>query len=416
MGLVEGILQEYDRRSSKITLRFVNGIRQPDAASTIIAQYRLPERITDIVIFESANQVRTIKFSELSVLEGVGDFMKSREVRRSGFKGEQVFTSTIASFLDLTPPRVYFLTGPREHKLDDDESNLGYRRFGQLMAEKNLQTSVIELSGVGNDIPADCELLVIAGPLTLPFPDELEKIERYLDKGGRMLLLTHPLQLQRGEATGFEQLLLKWGIFINRAVVRDAIEHHLDSDVISHTFSSHPITAPLLHAEAALYFPSPRLVARIPEANRPPNVPQAENIVMTSTNGFIWSDFRQGTYHPTPELKRVRMEFPIAVAVEKGALPGVDANRGATRIVVIGDSSAFANNAIYQVMNRDLASLTLAWLVNRSQILAIGPRPLHEYRLNLTATEIGWLRRALLGVVPGSVLLLGFTVWFRRRT
>ena len=53
---------------------------------------------------------------------------------------------------------------------------------------------------------------------------------------------------------------------------------------------------------------------------------------MTSTNGFIWSDFRQGTYHPTPELKRVRMEFPIAVAVEKGALPGVDANRVSTLV------------------------------------------------------------------------------------
>ena len=58
----------------------------------------------------------------------------------------------------------------------------------------------------------------------------------------------------------------------------------------------------------------------------------------------------------------------------------------------------------------------VSWLLDRPQALAIGPKPLREYRLHLTGSQLRTLRWTLLAGLPGAVLLLGFVVWFRRRS
>jgi hypothetical protein len=76
----------------------------------------------------------------------------------------------------------------------------------------------------------------------------------------------------------------------------------------------------------------------------------------------------------------------------------------------------FGNEYIAAGSNRDFANLTLAWLLDRSKFLAIGPRPLTEFRLNITDGQIQVLKTALLAGMPGAVLVFGFGVWFRRRS
>jgi hypothetical protein len=75
----------------------------------------------------------------------------------------------------------------------------------------------------------------------------------------------------------------------------------------------------------------------------------------------------------------------------------------------------FGNDAFNNPGNVDFAELTLAWLMDRTELLAIGPKPVREYRLYLTPAQHRAIRWTLLGLLPGSVLLLGFVVWFRRR-
>jgi ABC-type uncharacterized transport system involved in gliding motility auxiliary subunit len=107
--------------------------------------------------------------------------------------------------------------------------------------------------------------------------------------------------------------------------------------------------------------------------------------------------------------------IPIAVASEKGGVSGVAAGRGAARLVVIGDSMLLSNGVLDSVGNRDFASLCVSWLLDRQQSLAIGPRPLREWRLSLSQRQINLIQWSLLGALPGGVLLLGFVVWSRRR-
>jgi hypothetical protein len=414
-GMVEGLLREYALRSGRIELRFVDGLRQAQLANALKAQYNLPSEAGDVVLFDSGGRSRAVYFSELSVYEGVGDFIRTREVRRAGFKGEERFTTAIVNVLQATRPKVCALQGHREHRLDSEDQVLGYQRFGRLLTEKNLEVLPISLANQDQAIPEDCRLLIVAGPQTPLLPEELEKIEQYLDQGGRLLLLTHPLNLARGEVTGFETLMHRWGVHIGRQEAGDSINTLNKVDVLTRNFASHPITSDLARSDGYLYFPQPRVIRRLPDALRSPEAPRAEHLVTTSTNGYTLSEYRDHAWYPSPRLD-IRGEIPLAVAVEQGGLTGITANRGATRIVVIGDSSMFGNDAIGKGSNRDFGSLALEWLLDRPQFLAIGPKPVHEYRLNLTSRQLRTLRVVLIGLVPGIVLMMGMVVWLRRRS
>ena len=73
--------------------------------------------------------------TELSEFQADKDFLKTRQVRRAGFKGEMLFTSAIASVMDATQTKACFLQGHGEHKPESEEF-YGYLKFSQLLADK----------------------------------------------------------------------------------------------------------------------------------------------------------------------------------------------------------------------------------------------------------------------------------------
>jgi hypothetical protein len=122
-----------------------------------------------------------------------------------------------------------------------------------------------------------------------------------------------------------------------------------------------------------------------------------------------------GHYRITPD--DLRGEISLAVAVERGALPGVAANLGTTRIVAIGESSFLANHLIQWPGNRHLATSAINWLLDRSYLLSgIPPSPIRTYQVSMTPFQQRMLRVVLLGVLPGSALAIGFLVWWRRHS
>jgi hypothetical protein len=90
--------------------------------------------------------------------------------------------------------------------------------------------------------------------------------------------------------------------------------------------------------------------------------------------------------------------------------------RGSTRIVAVGDSTFLANGFIDNAGNRDFAGYAANWLLDRTQLLqGMNPKPVNEYRIVMTRAQLNAAEWILLGGIPGAVLLLGGTVWLRRR-
>ena len=66
--------------------------------------------------------------------------------------------------------------------------------------------------------------------------------------------------------------------------------------------------------------------------------------------------------------------------------------------------------------NDDFADAAINWLLERTTFLSgVGPRPITEYRLQMTPRETNTVKGILLGAIPGGILLFGGLVWLRRR-
>lgn len=413
---VDGLLRQYADEQPRIRLRVVDYNTDPNTALLLKATYPLGANADNVVIFDNGSQpARVVSDGELSVYDAdVGALMagERREIRRSGFKGELLFTSTLATLAESAPALACFLSGHGEQRPDGEDQLFGCRGLARLLATKGVEIRTARLDGT-NQVPAGCELLVIAGP-TEPFTArEAEKLEAHLNAGGRLLLLLHPYAVKVN--LGLDRLLLAWGIQTPPWYAGDEQNTKSRLDVYTSNFGSHPITTPLHRSQGRVYFPLPRVVSRIPPALLPADAPKAEVLAATSAAGLTRSDIRNDSIAFQPGVDQ-RGEIPLAVAAEKGGVSGVTTGRGTGRLVVVGDVSAFGNEVLPSYRNAAFAELAAAWLLDKSQLLAIGPRPLQEYRLELTPAQVRTLQALLLAGLPGSVLLLGLGIWFRRRS
>jgi hypothetical protein len=400
------LLNEYKLANPRISVQTVDYLRNPGGAQKLKATYKLAATTDkNLVIFECERRILPVDGKTLAqyVLEQVPN-EKEREFRRkpTAFEGEKMFTSALLAVTSPRPLNAYFLEGHDEHQIGSQEEGgagyPGYLKFATLLHENYIATQSILLLGT-NGVPPDCNLLVIAGPRRTLQESEVEKIDQYLAQGGRLLLL---LNSAAREESGMDKLLARWGVQMASNPITDPEQRLSGDDVIVSAFSKNPLVNPLVGY--GLYLVRPRPVGKLSLRTQAADAPKAEEIAFSGEHAFYEGD-----------KERKPRRFPLMVAVEKGTIKGVT-ERGATRMIVAGDSIFLANHQIDLLANRDFAECALNWLVDRTQLVeGIAERPVIEFRLAMTRAQrqaADWL---LLGAMPGAVLAMGCLVWVRRR-
>jgi hypothetical protein len=138
-------------------------------------------------------------------------------------------------------------------------------------------------------------------------------------------------------------------------------------------------------------------------------------LAASSENGVAMANIKDGVAYPDP-LHDKRGAIPFIAAVEKGSVQGISADKGATRLVVAGDSLFLSNMMLDFSANRDFAVLAINWLLDRTQLMGgIAPRPVKEFQLVMTPYQMTATRWFLMAGMPGGVMLIGLVVWWRRR-
>jgi hypothetical protein len=396
---VKNLLTEYERMSPRLKLELIDSARDPARAEAVQQELRLPIRSPENrVIFAANDSAKAINESELSILDLSG-FMDTREARRTHFTGEQLFTSAIVAVTEGRQTRVGFVIGHGEHKASDTGGQWGYSKFANILQQKGLLLKEIPLAGT-NSIPADCRMLIIAGPRTPYSRDELAKLREFVGTGGSLFTLFNFYSLQR--PTGLEKFLADYDFEIGFNQVSDSKNEQYGQGglLLVDDLGNHPITKPILDSRLHLLLP------------RSVGFPEAEND--DSPPGSILahsSDDGQAVSQIQGNKDSVEREGKIPLIAAK-----LHANDGQppARLIVAGDSLFLGNSAIEAGANRDFANLAVNWLLEREHLLAIAPRTVTEYRIVLSHAEMTSVTWLLLLVLPGGTLGLGL-LWWRRQ-
>jgi hypothetical protein len=401
----KALLDEYHLANPKIVVQTVDYLVDASLAQQVKATNQLgSDQKKNLVIFNSGGRRKIVQAPSLAdyTYESVPN-NKEREWAQhlKDFKGEIFFSSAILSLSSPHTLKAYFLEGHGEHGLESKGDD-GYQKFGEVCEGNNVQTSVIKLFGT-NNVPSDCNLLVIAGPRN-PIPaEELHKISTYLSQGGRLLALFN--YDTRFTYTGLEPILTNWNVSVGMNVVSDPKNKMTSGALAVSAFNpNQPISAELVGSTLAMV--NPRSVSIASLTKDGPETPKVEELAMTGEDS---------TYAET-SASTFRGRVPVICTVEKASIKGVFSERGTTAIVVAGDSVFLDNLHIDDSDDRAFATSAINWLLDQTQLLqGVGPRAVKEYKLTMTQSQMSHVTWLFLGAMPGAILFLGLLVWLRRR-
>ena len=408
--VISSLLNEYQVANPKISVRVVDYKRDAALAREVKAQYKLnsPDDV-DLVIFDCNSNVDKVPdkllwdYNAITPQKTTGGQMEFERKLKS-FLGESIFSAVLLDVVDTNYQNAYYVEGDGESGMNDSSEG-GYTEFRDLLVENHLRPMTLDLSGP-YEVPADCQLLVLAGPTRLLATNEVGKISRYLAQGGNLMVLFNNYynSSSRNFKTGLENLLTQWGVQAGLDVVSDPDNTDPGNKMILTAFNAkHPITEHLDGYKLSMVFP--RSIRKPASDERGSETSSVDELLFTGPRAMT-----------TSSSAAIPGRAPVAAAVHKLNVKNGVAGTSESRLVVCGDSLFLRNQLIGDFANRDFARFATAWLTKQTRFLKdIGPRKMVTYDLNLThaqTTAINWI---FLGAMPGGILLFGGLVWLRRR-
>ena len=374
-----------------------------------------------LALYENASEFITVSFVNPYIdrilvdkygiqRDGTTVFENGGRTEKVSTVAEQKFTSAILKLVRNETKKVYFLTGHEERGIDD-RTPIGYSEVQAELENQNYAARLFS-SLIQPSIPADCAVLVIAGPKAPLTREETRMLTEYLERNGKLLLLLEP---SADNANGrLVQLMRKWGVEVRNDLVVDLVHSGVHGPSAPFPeFEQHDITRAL--QGVGIPFLGTRSVTPAEEI---PDGIKVKSLAKTMGETRVsWGETELDGVELTARAYTLGVDTPppvsIAVAVEQTARAPTENEN--TRIVVFGDSD-FASNAFFRAANRELFVATINWLTLEDDLVAISPIDLQQQTLRqLSAQEAGLVQILSIFFIPVAVFIAGIIVWWQRR-
>jgi len=388
------LLQEYAGLSNQVKLELIDPDRNPSVAAQ--------------------NEVRA--YGEVVIRH------KGRTERVTSTQ-EQDITNALIKAVSGQARTIYFTQGHGEKDPTATEVP-GYNEAQESLKRENYTVEKLVLAQQGA-VPDNATIVVVAGPRVDFLPGEVETLEKYLGKGGKLLLELDSPAPNESPAPNLVALAKKWGIDVGTDLVLDEtgmgqlFGGSAETPVVA-DYPSHAITSRL---DVMTAFRFVRSVTPVSGGNEGHT---AQTIAQTSARSWAESDLKSlyDRKQPTHDDKGGDKSGPVSIAAAVSAPVGeakpepegaASAPKPETRIVVFGDSD-FASNMLFKAGgNRDLFMNTIGWLSQQENLISIRPKAPSDRRLTMTAGQQNAVVWFSLLVVPVAIFGTGVYTWWRRR-
>jgi ABC-type uncharacterized transport system involved in gliding motility auxiliary subunit len=342
---------------------------------------------------------------------------------------EQALTNAMIKAITGAERKVYFTQGHGE-KDTAAADRAGYSGIAQALASDNYGVEALVLVQQ-KTVPDDATVVVVAGPSTDFFAPEIEALNAYMARGGKVLVLLDP-EATPGASSHplLTQFLADWGINAGRDVVLDAsgMGQMLGTDASVPVAAEYPPHAITEGFRLVTAYPMARSMSPIEGGS---NSHTAQPLVSTSPQSWAEADLSsltggqvafnaEGGDRQGPIILGAAVSAPATAAPPP---PAGNASPGApdapatpeSRVVAIGDSDFAANFGLGIQGNRDFFMNSVNWLAQQENLIAIRPREPEDRRLTLTADQQQRIMVLCLFIIPGIVFASGVYTWWRRR-
>ncbi len=345
---------------------------------------------------------------------------------------EQDLTNAFIKVTRESKKTVCFAQGEGEKDIDDGDDS-GLSTVKSALARDLYDTKKVVLARE-QAMPADCSVLVVAGPQNDLLAPTTEMIRAWVKAGGKAMLLADP-EL-RTKTPNYDALIKAFNIEVGNDVVVDVSGF----GQLFGTGELTPIAVDYPYHEITRGF---RVMTAFHEARSVQAGTGtvegvfAQDLVKTSPASWAETDLtlkapvqldegkdKKGPISlgavatvtaTTPSPAPSPAASPASAPASPSPSPEEGAGKKEGRVAVFGDSD-FATNALLGFQgNRDFVLNTVAWLAQDVDLISIRPKEPEDQRLVLTQNQQQNVFILALVLIPGVFIVLGIREWWSRR-
>jgi ABC-type uncharacterized transport system involved in gliding motility auxiliary subunit len=376
------LLDRYDTLSTKVSVDYVDPDKKPQVA-------------------------------KVAGVRNYGSIFVDVGTRREEAKSltEEEITGAIIRTLKGGERTVCAVSGSGEHTFEDTGRS-GYSALKESIERNNYKTRTISLLEKP-EVPKDCTVLMVAGPRFDYVQPVVDAIKKYVEGGGRaLIMLDAPVKMGKdtvGENAALTAALAGWGVTMNKDLVLDVsgigqIFGFNEVVPLVSSYETHAIVRDMKGTATA--FP----LARSIDTGTADKV-TVEKLFSTSQNSAATSklDIASGELSLDPKNDK---KGPLTLGAAGTYAPG-QGPQG--RFVAVGSSGFAANNFLGFNGNRDLVLNMINWLSSDEDLISIRPKDPEDRRLSLNRAQMNVILYSSVILMPLMVILAGVSVWWKRR-
>ncbi len=369
-GGVTDLLDEYSYRSPRLSYEVIDPIEQAEVAHQYgINQYGM------LVVEAGPRRETVTKISESNLTNAIIKVSSDRQ------------------------KSVYFLTGHGEHSIADKGAE-GYSDAAAAIKKENYLVRTFNLVR-SRTVPDSATVVVVASPKSAFAPGEIDTLEQYVKRGGKLFLLLDP-----DSPDDVRSLAASFKAEVGHDVVIDASGFGQlfgagpGMPLVQTYDKKHPVTKDF---NVMTFFPLASSVT--PAAEKEGwNVTE---LLKTSPQSWADVDFAGGKVSFDQDRDR---EGPVTLAVIS-----LKKNGDKTAVAAIFGDSDFARNGYFsQQGNGDLFLNTVNYLADEGELISIRPKKLEDSRLTMTPGDVTTLFYLVVIAIPLIMIGLGVGFYFKR--
>lgn len=377
--MVDAVLEKYSKLSDKITYKKIDTLKNPE----FVSKYDDPAMSEYPVIFDGGDKYKVVSINEIVSVN-------SETQNVQFFSAEQKFTSAIVYASSETSVKVGVVQGHGEISYDESAKNL--------LQPENYESEEINL--LSGEVSEDIDMLLISSPRTDFAPDEINVLDAYFDRGGKVQLI---LDYMGKELPVLEGYLKEWGVTVYNGYIMEEDADNIYNGVPAYIFTTikdTPITKEIISNKYRLLYPQARGMKITP-------VSGVENLdlLTSSDSSFVKVDFSsQDTSKSANDI-----EGPAVIATILSRF----SQNGNPQFMIMGGSGIFAGSVT--AANEDLFYNSISYMTGNERSIYIRPKDISPNVLWLSFNQVLVIAGITVVLIPLIILIVGFAVWFRRR-